>query len=75
MPLATTCLLNGKEIDVEFALDLRENARRRELPDPNFKCKYCHKPVRPHHAGGHAAAHFEHFRRNPACPLSDPERN
>ncbi len=74
MPRATTCLLNGTEIGVEDALDYKENASWSGKPAPYFKCIYCHEAVRPHRAGGHAAAHFEHLRRNPSCPLSDPER-
>ena len=73
MPRATTCLL-CTEIGVEDALDYKENASRNGKPSPDFKCIHCHKAVRPHREGGHAAAHFEHLRRNPDCPLSDPER-
>jgi len=59
---------------VEDALAYKENERRLGKTAPDFKCVHCHEAVRPHRDGGHTAAHFEHLSRNPACPLSDPER-
>lgn len=72
MPKSITCLLFGKQITVEQALDIRDGAdkavRQREL---SMICVDCQKPVRPHKAGKTSGAHFEHLERNPACPLSD----
>lgn len=74
MPKATTCLLNNQTIEIEDALRLRDEARRRKQPLPDFKCLECRKAVQPHRDGGHAAAHFEHHERNGACTLSDRVR-
>lgn len=70
MPKATSCLLNKKSIEVEEALDLRDEAKRLGQTRPDFRCVDCRKAVRPHRSGGSGAAHFEHLERNPACPLS-----
>ena len=75
MPKATTCLLNKSEVGVDEALRLRDEARRTGQQSPDFRCTDCGEAVRPHSDGGDAAAHFEHLRRNPACPLSDPLRD
>jgi 5-methylcytosine-specific restriction protein A len=37
--------------------------------DALFACVACRAPVWPFNGGGHTAAHFEHNRRNPDCPL------
>lgn len=70
MPKATSCLLNKKSIEVEEALELRDEAKRLGQPRPDFRCVDCQKAVRPHRSGGGGSAHFEHLERNPACPLS-----
>jgi hypothetical protein len=69
MARAVTGLLNGRRIEIEEALDLRDRSERGERP--NFRCTECDEPIRAHRSGGHAQAHFEHFDRNPDCPLSD----
>ena len=74
MPRAVTCMLDGVETSIERAIDLNDEAKRRGSPRPDFRCADCGMGVKPHKAGGHASAHFEHFNRNDACPLSDPER-
>ncbi len=74
MARATTCVLDGQEIDVDEALRLRDQARQSSDTYPGFRCVECGEPVRPHSAGGHAEAHFEHLSRNPNCRLSDPGR-
>ena len=71
MVRASTCLLHGQEINVDEALRLRDQARWSGNSDPDFRCTGCEEPVRPHKAGGHAEAHFEHLSRNPDCHLSD----
>jgi hypothetical protein len=74
MPRMTKCFLDGKEISVHGALKLRDESRQRKRRVPDFVCDKCAKAVRPHKAGGEAAAHFEHLSRNPNCPQSDPVR-
>jgi hypothetical protein len=74
MARATSCKLNGKEIDVSEALDLRDQTRAKRLRDPDFRCIECGKPVRPHNEGSQGGAHIEHHARNERCSLSDPVR-
>jgi hypothetical protein len=74
MPRATTCALHGQEIDIDEALQLRDQAKQGRASYPGFRCVECDEPVRPHKEGGHAGAHFEHLSRNPDCRLSDPGR-
>ncbi len=74
MPRATHCLLNGDTMSVDLALTLRDQARSRGAPRPDFRCTLCGAEVRPHRDGGHTTAHFEHLASNPECPLSDPPR-
>jgi hypothetical protein len=68
MPKATTCILEGREIDIGEALRLRDE--QGGTTDLDFRCGECDKPVRPHRAGGAAAAHFEHLSKNPSCGRS-----
>lgn len=75
MPRATECLLDGKIIGVENALHWKYATNRDTSLKPDFRCVECGQAVRPHRDGGHSSAHFEHFRRNPDCSKSDPERN
>ena len=70
MARATKCIFEGREIGVEEALHLRDGERGKTAL--NFKCTECDGRVRPHRAGGSAAAHFEHWSRNPQCQLSHP---
>lgn len=50
---------------IDVAEALKTNQRR-------GRCVGCHEPVRVHRASRNGmAAHVEHLRRNPACPLSD----
>ena len=69
MPKATTCDLNGRRIDIDVAVQLRDDARRLRQPDPDFRCLNCGGVVRPERAGGRQAAHFEHQPGNPNCRL------
>jgi hypothetical protein len=71
MPKAITCLLDGKVIGINEALQLRDDARQKRRTPPNCLCRECGEPVRPHSGGGHTDAHFEHLARNPNCDLSD----
>lgn len=72
MPRAVVCDVDGVEVSVETAIGLRNQAHAIGEPVPDFRCIACAAAVRPHRAGGGAAAHFEHLERNPLCHLSDP---
>lgn len=69
MATMTSCVLNGTQIDVDSAIDMKDSGQT-----PDFRCTECREPVRPHKSGGHAAAHFEHLERNPACSQSHVAR-
>ncbi len=73
MARATVCTLDGQEIGINEALQLREG-HRRHGPRLDFRCIECGESVRANKDGGDAQAHFEHFSRNPVCRLSDPGR-
>ena len=68
MARLTTCVLDGRTISINEALDIKT---ARPKTSPNFRCPECNQPVRPHKAGGHASAHFEHLDRNHNCSQSD----
>lgn len=74
MPRAQESLLNGRLVGINDAIEDRDNARRIGQPFPDWRCVQCGRPIRPHRASNHGAAHFEHLERNPNCPLSDPPR-
>jgi hypothetical protein len=75
MPRATECILNGKLLDINDAIDLRDNAKDRpSKAKHDFRCIECGAPVRPHKEGRSSSAHFEHEGRNPDCKLSHPAR-
>jgi 5-methylcytosine-specific restriction enzyme A len=74
MARATTCLLNGRELDVDEALRLRDQARQSGNSDPAFRCVECGESVRPHTGSDYGVAHIEHENRNPDCHLSDASR-
>ena len=71
MPRARECL-----ITVELANTLRAlvDAMGLEVAegDLGFRCKECGEAVKPNKGSPTQRAHFEHLRRNPACPLSHP---
>jgi len=64
MPKITKCL-----ITVEYALGIEKTMGDNETH--TFLCPACRKPVEPHATGGKQAAHFEHVKWNPRCPLRD----
>jgi len=70
MAKMTSCISNGNKINIEEALNLRNQAESRGADKPEFLCIECNLPVRAHNAGGGAAAHFEHHERNSVCSLS-----
>lgn len=74
MPMAIVCNLNGSAVDVDEAVNLRDEARRAGQTDPDFRCVECGKVVRPHRIGRTTAAHFEHPDRNADCSLSNRAR-
>lgn len=69
MPMSIDCLTkNGRRrFGVIEALTLEGDERR------GLVCVECCRRVIPHSEAkdGKQAAHFEHFRRNPKCSLSD----
>lgn len=71
MAKMTVCILNDKSIDISEAIDIRDSGSKITA---DFRCTECNNPVRPHKAGGHAAAHFEHLARNPECSQSHVAR-
>jgi len=70
MPKMINCNYNGSQINIEEALNLRDQAVSRGADKPNFLCIECNLPVRAHSSGGDTVAHFEHQERNSACSLS-----
>ena len=67
MPKATFCYLEGRQIDIDEALQLREAGKS----SPAFCCTACGEHVRAHRRGTTGqAAHFEHRVQNPHCSLS-----
>ena len=72
-PRATTCMLDGTIIDVQDAIDFRNNPNPKKVGF-DFRCVECAQPVRPHKDGKNVSAHFEHHKRNTNCRLSDPAR-
>jgi hypothetical protein len=68
MPKATQCSLDGRTVDIDEALQLRDDAVRRRKPYPEFCCIECGEYVRPHKEGTTGqGAHFEHRRKSPGC--------
>ena len=74
MPTATACFYDGKAIEVDKAIALKQRAKAENNVVPLFTCLECHERVRPHRGGGHAPAHFEHLKRNADCSLSHVAR-
>ena len=74
MPTATACFYDGKAIEVDKAIALKQRAKADNNVVPLFTCLECHERVRPHRGGGHAPAHFEHLKRNADCSLSHVAR-
>ncbi len=66
----TTCNMNGSVINIDEALNLRNQADDRGMDGEEYFCINCDQPVRAHASGGKAGAHFEHLERNPSCKLS-----
>jgi hypothetical protein len=71
MAKMTKCILKGKLVSVDEAIDLKESGR---IEASDFRCTECKQPVRPHKSGGHITAHFEHLERNPDCTQSHVAR-
>lgn len=64
------CTLNGKPVDIEEALRLRDEQRAISNARIDFRCLNCGEVVTPYKAG-FGPAHFSHQRRNPSCQLSE----
>lgn len=71
MATMTTCILNGRPIGIDEAIDIKETG---SVTATDFRCTECGHPVRPHKSGGHVAAHFVHLERNPDCSQSHVAR-
>jgi competence CoiA-like predicted nuclease len=67
MPKMVECV-----ITVETAIRLRDTIKSagEKLGRP-FICPVCKHSVKPLVQGGAMGSHFEHFKRNVGCPLSD----
>ena len=66
MSRSTTCMFNGRQMDIQTALEIR--CRK---SDADFRCVKCGERVRPHKEGTTGQeAHFEHVTGNPRCELS-----
>lgn len=59
-------------IDIEMALQLRQETKTLRQRPPRFSCIECLEQVDPHNQGKKSPAHFEHRQRNPQCSLSVP---
>ena len=71
MATMTMCVIDDRLIDIDMAVDIKDENR---IYSPDFRCTECNQPVRPHRSGGRVAAHFEHLERNPACSQSHVAR-
>lgn len=68
MATMTTCILNGRSIGIDEALQLRRESERLGKTTPTFTCAGCGQIVRAHMEGTTGQqAHFEHYKKNPAC--------
>jgi uncharacterized protein YlaI len=71
MPKATTCILESEVISINAALFMRDQAKNKHMPKPNFLCIECNNNVRPHRKSPFGSAHFEHKHKNAKCSLSN----
>ncbi|MCG8567658.1 MAG: hypothetical protein MI747_21520 [Desulfobacterales bacterium] len=71
MVKARVCNFQGKKINIEKAIKTRESTKLSERKLLFFSCTECGERVRAHKAGPSMAAHFEHFKGNANCSLSD----
>ena len=67
MPKMTTGLYHEKPIEINQALELRDEAKRAKTSAPQFYCVECGEWIRAHKAGENAAAHFEYFTKTAHC--------
>lgn len=71
MATMTNCIFNGRTIGIDEAIEIKDSGSSAAL---DFRCTECNQHVRPHRSGGHAAAHFEHLKRNSDCSQSHVAR-
>jgi competence CoiA-like predicted nuclease len=64
----------NKTVGIETAVKMRDDARKTHQLDPDFRCPKCKQKVRPHRGSKSHPAHFEHLKRNSACPISHRAR-
>lgn len=69
MPLATTCIYNGRQIGMDEAIRIYIAPRGR-AGKPVLTCVECGDSVRPHRSRNGHTPHIEHVRRNSSCSLS-----
>lgn len=50
MATTTACILNGRSIGIDEALDIKDRGSSAAL---DFRYTECNQPVRPHGSGGH----------------------
>jgi hypothetical protein len=63
-----TCMLDGREIGIQEALGLRNQAGR---SSPDFRCVECGQKVTAFNKACNGnIAHFEHRSKNESCSLS-----
>ncbi len=74
MARSTIYSLEGCEMSIEKAIELRGAARLRKNDKPDFRCMECGRSAPPHNVGGVICAHVEYLKRDPNCRLSDPAR-
>lgn len=64
MPKIEYSYLVGQRVNIERAIELRDDARYANHMDPDFRCPECDGGVRPHKASrkepARYPAHFEH---------------
>lgn len=74
MPTSTECIFNDEKINIKQAIRLKQKSIISRKVLPIFRCISCNQPVNPHGGGKPGSEHFEHFKRNAACPLSHKAR-
>lgn len=70
MRAAKQCSYHGRTIQVEEALEIREDPRTPRRNESEFLCLECGEQIWPHRSSDNGEAHFEHLRRNTGCSFS-----
>ncbi|WP_395004851.1 DUF3883 domain-containing protein [Undibacterium sp.] len=72
---STSCIFDGKKIQISDALSLRAERKGTSKKSLTFLCTECGQIVDPHVDGENSPAHFEHRERNADCSLSVPMKS